>query len=326
MNTLRQILRVRLVLLASILTLSGNAIAQTAAQPDVLSGPAVREGGVPGDAKSFSGGAGKRREGDRPLAHRMFLNSLDVIRGEKAAAATRMTAEQEKSLREFEKGFQTEQRAYFEKNREVIQKAREALGLKGEMQEGDGFRRGVEEIRRALQEKKAVVAKKADPGAEQAEESMMSEDAMNEAREKAREQLQRVYANAPKPGDVHTRQWAVLTEAQKEVVVKEIDRLQASEGEDRKNYLGRRDTLKQDMEDVVAGKREVDVNDPRLPEAMRARLAAMAPEQRRDAIRKFMEERGRKGASGAEKKAAPKMDDVAVPPPEEPGADEKESK
>ncbi len=322
MKSVRRRYHVSHIVLGVVMTLSGSVIAQTA-QPDALSGPAVREGGVPGDSKSFTGG--RRREGDRPLAHRMFLQSLDVIRGEKAAAATRLTAEQEKSLRDFEKAFQTDQRAYFEKNREAIQKAREALGLKGEMEEGDGFRRGVEEIRRALQEKKAP-AKKPEPATEPAEESMMSEDAMNEALEKARGQLQRIYANAPKPADVHTRQWAVLTVAQQEIVIKEIDRLQASEGEDRKNYLGRRDTLKQDMEDIVAGKKEVDVNDPRLPEAMREKLAAMTPDQRREAVRKFMVERGRKAAAGTEKKAAPTMDDVVLPPPEEPGEDEKDEK
>lgn len=323
MNSVQRRYCVYQIVLGAVLTLSGSAIAQNSDKSDALSGPAVREGGVPGDSKSFTGG--RRREGDRPLAHRMFLQSLDVVRGEKAAAATRLTAEQEKSLRDFEKAFQTDQRAYFEKNREAIQKAREALGLKGEMEEGDGFRRGVEEVRRALQEKKAP-AKKPEPATEPAEESMMSEDAMNEALEKARGQLQRIYANAPKPADVHTRQWAVLTVAQQEIVIKEIDRLQASEGEDRKNYLGRRDTLKQDMEDIVAGKKEVDVNDPRLPEAMREKLAAMTADQRREAVRKFMVERGRKAAAGTEKKAAPTMDDVVLPPPEEPGEDEKDEK
>ena len=305
---------IRPLALGVVLLFNGHVIAQTD-KPDALSGPSVREGGVPGDAKSFGGSPGKRREGDRPLAHRMFLNALQVIQSESAAAATRLTAEQEKSLRDFEKAFQAEQRAYFEKNREKVTKARETLGLKGEMGEGDDFRRGVEEIRRALQEKKPATKKADAPAA--AEESMMSEDAMNEALEKAREQLQRIYAGAPKAGEVHTRQWAVLTEAQKELVIKEIDRLQANENEDRKNYLGRRDTLKQDMDDIIAGKKELDINDPRLPEAMRTKLATMSPEQRREAVRKFLQERGGKKNDGVEKKAAPKMDDVQMPPAED---------
>ncbi len=305
---------IRPLALGVVLLFNGHVIAQTD-KPDALSGPSVREGGVPGDAKSFGGSPGKRREGDRPLAHRMFLNALQVIQSESAAAATRLTAEQEKSLRDFEKAFQAEQRAYFEKNREKVTKARETLGLKGEMGEGDDFRRGVEEIRRALQEKKPATKKADAPGT--ADESMMSEDAMNEALEKAREQLQRIYAGAPKAGEVHTRQWAVLTEAQKELVIKEIDRLRANENEDRKNYLGRRDTLKQDMDDIIAGKKELDINDPRLPEAMRTKLATMSPEQRREAVRKFLQERGGKKNDGVEKKAAPKMDDVQMPPAED---------
>lgn len=312
-----------LISAAALCSICSGANAQSTEEPSPLSGPSVREGSVPGDAKSFGGGPGKRREGDRPLAHRMFLNSLDVIRGAKAEAATRLSLEQEKTLRELEKGFQADQRAYFEKNRVQVNKAREVLGLKGEMGEGDEFRRGVEEIRRALQEKKAApAAKKADEPS--ADESMMSEDAMNEAREKAREQLQRIYAGAPKAGDVHTRQWAVLSDAQKEVVIKEIDRLQASENEDRKNYLGRRDTLKQDMDDIIAGKKELDINDPRLPEAMREKLAAMTVEQRREAVRKFLQERGGKKKDGVEKKAAPKMEDVPMPPAEE--SEEKDRK
>ena len=141
----------RTIFLGILMVLSGTPAVAQSADPmksdDVLSGPSVKEGGVPGDAKSFSGGPGRRREGDRPLAHRMFLNSLDVLRGKNAADATRLTAEQEKSIRDLEKGFQTEQRVYFEKNREQVMKARETLGLKGEMSDGDDFRRGVEEIR-----------------------------------------------------------------------------------------------------------------------------------------------------------------------------------
>ena len=311
---------VRLILLGAIFTLTGAvAIGQPAEEMSPLSGPSVREGGVPGDAKSFGGGPGTRREGDRPLAHRMFLNALDVIRGEKAAEGVRLGKEQEKSLRELEQSFQRDVRGYFEKNRETIQKARESLGLKAEMGEGDDFRRGVGEIRGALQKK--VPAKKAGEPADAA--MMMSDEAEEEAREKAREQMQRVYNNAPKPGEVHTRQWAVLNEGQKELVTKEIDRLRGGEEEDRRNYLGRRDTLKQDMEDIVAGKKELNVNDPRLPPAMREKLAAMGPEQQREAVRKFLDERGRRRSDGLEKKKAPTMDEVPLPPADESATDEK---
>jgi hypothetical protein len=283
---------------------------------DALSGPSVKEGGVPGDAKSFSGGPGRRREGDRPLAHRVFLDSLNVLRGEKADAAAKLTPAQEKSLRELERSFQGEMRAYFEKNKDQVMKARETLGLKGEMNGEEGFRRGVEEIRKALQkDKKAPVAKTSDTPAE---DSMMSDEAMNEEREKARTKLQQIYSAAPKPGDVHTREWALLTETQQEIVSKEIDRLRTQEEEDRKSYLGKRDTLKKELEDVIAGKKELDPNDPRLPDKMREKLAAMTPDQRREAARRFLEERGKK-KEGGEKKEAPKMDDVTVPTPDDGG-------
>jgi hypothetical protein len=288
--------------------------------PMPLSGPAVREGSVPGDAKAFSGGPGRRREGDRPLAHRTFLQALRILQEAPADSQLHLSTEQATRLRELEKGYEKELRTYFEKHRDEIIKAKDTLGLKTEVGAGDDFRRGIEGLRKEFEEtQKAALAIKKKKDAEEP----MSEDGQREAEQAAREKLKQLYTNAPKAGDVHTKQWALLSEVQQKAVTDELARMREQEETDRREYLTKRDTLKQELEDVIAGKKELDINDPRLPEKIRERLAPMNAEQRRQAIAKFLAERSKRSAGGAEKKDAPSMDEVQLPTmeaPAEPGA------
>jgi hypothetical protein len=287
--------------------------------PMTLSGPAVREGSVPGDAKAFSGGPGRRREGDRPLAHRTFLQALRVLQDAPPDAPLHLSTDQTTRLRELEKGYEKELRGYFEKHRDEIIKAKDTLGLKSEVGNGDDFRRGIEGLRKELEarQRAALVAKKADA------QEPMSDDAQRDAEKAAREKLQQLYNNAPKAGDVHTKQWGILSEPQQKAVSDELNRLREQEETERREYLSKRDTLKQEIEDVIAGKKELDLNDPRIPEKLRERLTPMNAEQRQQALSKFLAERTKRSAGGAEKKEAPKMDDVQLPPAEdtaEPGS------
>jgi hypothetical protein len=108
-------------------------------------------------------------------------------------------------------------------------------------------------------------------------------------------QLKKLMEGAPKPADVQVKVWNTLTEGQRLLMKEEMERL-AKEGR---------------------GGADPMLDNPRLPAELREKLANMSPEERREAIRKYREERGKnKKEEGGTSTPPPPMDDVKVPDPE----------
>ena len=140
--------------------------------------------------------------------------------------------------------------------------------------------------------------------------------------EDAKARLQELLESAPKPADTHAKMFAVLTDAQKPVLQKELDRLK-KEVEDRqmapkarKKVEGR---LGKDGKEPGAGAPDAgpitSIDDPRIPERMRERLKNMRPEDRQQALER-LKERFRAGEGGDRGKPAPSTkEDVNVPSP-----------
>ncbi len=92
---------------------------------------------------------------------------------------------------------------------------------------------------------------------------------------------------APKPADAHARVMAVLTEAQRDAVNKEVERLQKEAADHG------RDGQKGDAGKGGEGFREELLS--RLTPQERETLKGMSPEQRREFIKQKLQERKKDG-------------------------------
>ncbi|MFZ4573241.1 MAG: hypothetical protein ACOYN0_02520 [Phycisphaerales bacterium] len=296
-----------------ILALSGVAAGQNA-QPkedDALKGPAVKED-APGTRKFAQKGP---QRGEPQVQIRAFMRALDVIRGEKAADAVRLTSEQDTQIKAVTEGFQSDIAKFREAHgeevrgllakltpedrRKAMQYIAPVMGGPGQRPEGKPGEKGAPGER--PQRKKQSDAQA--PG----DDGMQTTDAATS--EAAKDQLKKLLANAPKPADTQAKLWTVLTDAQKPVVQKELERIQKE--------AGKKD--KKGGDQATPGEDPV-MNNPRLPAELKEKLKDMSPEQRREAIRKWREERQKEKApsKGGDKKAPPGMDEVEVPSMDDP--------
>src|SRR5882724_8370768 len=205
--------RIAALLLASI---AGAAVAQTAQPTDPLKGPAVKEGGVPGENRQFSDGKtkGKDRMGGE-IPHRLFVQALNVLRGDSADASVRLSQDQDSKISAINDAFTSRVSAYREAHRD------EAKALAQELSPED--RRKAMEFLRGIGEGKR-------PGGEKAKgkgKAAAPTDDMTDPKkaEDAKAKLRELYEAAPKPADTHAKVFAVLTDTQKPVFQKEINRL-----------------------------------------------------------------------------------------------------
>lgn len=219
-----------------------NAPAQPAPAPadPVLKGPDVKDNSVPGERRRL-GQPGQGRDARQMPAVRLeTLNrAIDVLRGEKAPAEIRLSAEQDTQIKTIVDTFRNDTRAYTEKHREEMRQLAEQAGL-GRQQargnRGDRLRQGQGGGQPA-------------PAPGNGEEPMMDappppppgggpEGAPRGRRpgapggaeptpeqQAAREKLEAIRAGAPKMEDATGKVMNVLTEPQREAVKKEMEKL-----------------------------------------------------------------------------------------------------
>ena len=314
MNTSAR-LSIALVLVA----FAGTTLAQT--QPKktdepALKGPAVKEAGVPGENRQFGEGKVKNKERmGTEIPHRVFMKSLDALRGDTADASVRLSSEQDSKIKATNDAFMDSLAKYREANqaeaRELIQQldpkdrrmAMEFLGREA---------RNLGEKAPKLGEKGKAKGK---PDAAKPDE-MSGETVDAKKAEDAKARLREMLEGAPKPADTHAKIFGVLTDVQKAAFQKEMDRLR-TEMQDRAG--GKRLDKKAAAKDAPAAAKDLDLDDPRIPEPMRERLKNMTPEEREKAIERLRERMKRGGGKGGfgEPKPAPTTDkDVQVPAPD----------
>lgn len=317
----------RVCVVVGLATLPLNVNAQPEAGSSPLSGPAVREPGVPGNSTTFTGRG--RREGERVIDHRTFLKGLESLRGDSVAANVRLTREQEETLLGIEREYRVATRAYFDKNLNDIRDVRDVLGIRGDQPATDSaIRKGIDELRKNI------------VGNEFEAEQPMSDAAVKDA---AREKARRIYEGAPRAADVHTRIWKLLTPPQRDALSDVLDAIVDAQEAQRRAFLspsammdmmgnpppagvaGVADAMKGQMGDgmmgdgmqsggtMIADRKRAErskpstkpaendpttllgmdpatiaANDPRLPERVRRRIYNMKPEARIEAIGRYL--------------------------------------
>jgi hypothetical protein len=288
---------------------AGTAQAQDKPKEAPLEGPKVRDNSMPGRGRGL--GEADRRPGDG-LRLPVIMKALDVLRGDKAGE-NKLTEEQEKSIKTALEDFQKASREFTEKNREELASLRSQLTAEDRAKLGEGRPRPGPNGKGKEGGKPEGKPADGKPG----EDEMMAPPADAkpdaEASKKALARIQEILASRPNPETAQTKAWSTLSDSQKKLLEAEIKRL--TEEMQKKGKPGEAGNL-----DDLKGKTPEEImNDPRVPERLRERLKNMSPEERKEAIKRFLE-RSREGGprrpgGDGEGKPAPKSSDVNVPAP-----------
>jgi hypothetical protein len=242
-----------------LVTLSGTAQAQDSDAP--LKGPKVKDTGVPGENRKFGEGGGQRERMEARVPHRLFVRAFDVLKSDDAAADVRLTDAQETSLKKIDDGFKAEVQAFQKEHRDEVTALRDQLPPQ-ERRRIDAFLNGG---RPQGDAKRGGEGRKGKPEGD-------AKKATSEEAEAARSRLREIMADAPKPADSHAAMFAVLTESQRPLVTKELERLQG-------------EAKKREGQGAGAGDRE----------QMRERLKNLPPEERERVLREMREKRQGEG-------------------------------
>jgi len=227
--------------------------------PSPLSGPKVKDTGVPGESKSFSMTESKLKYENRMISDRVFRETIDYMRGSQVDASLRLTDDQMKSIREQEQKLIAQRREFLAKNKESIGKLLAEAGVKNaDISSERGLRQAMEQVRESAQEAKAKrpqpegkkeAKSKGKPESNRPAEdqNMSSGDAMEKGTDgkstekaaaagtkaAAMQQLAEIRRQFPKSDDQHAAVWAVLTAPQREIAESKLKELMAKESEQR---------------------------------------------------------------------------------------------
>ncbi len=278
----------RVALSAAVLfaSFAAPAIAQSDAP---LKGPAVKDSSVPGENRRLvSGGGGKGDRMQREIPHRAFMAAFNVLRGDKADPAVRLTDNQDNTLRTLDQNFQTSTEEYKKANAAEFRDLISKLSPEDRKRVGEflGNRRPGALVK--PDGKKPAAAPPADAPPMDA---MQEQDA--KAADGARARMRELIEGAPQAADTHSKMFAILTEGQRPAFQAELERV-------KKEMLERRAPAKIDRQvdkknpeapkgDQPKTSEPVNLDDPRIPEAARQRIKALPPEQQREAFRKLKE-------------------------------------
>jgi hypothetical protein len=275
--------------LALVCSLPAMAQTQPKTNEPVLSGPKVKEDGVPGEQRQFSPGRSKGKDmmgGEIP--HRNFMRAVESLKSSEDMAV-RLTAEQQSQIREINAGFLTTVGEYRAEHGEEVRELLTKLTPEDRRRAQEFLNRNGENRRPELDKRKNVPKKGGEGGS-------MEAKADPKTAEQARERIKELLAGAPNPADTHAKIHAVLTDAQKQAFKVELQKVR-EEMESRRKPAGKsegkpdskpsKDKPPPDQKDGKG----VDLNDPRIPEKARERLKNMSPEQREEALKRYMERR-----------------------------------
>lgn len=212
----------RIVLTALLLT-AGTALAQSSTQPadPALQGPAVKQSGVPGENRQFGDGKAKHKERmGSEIPHRLFMKTLDSLRGDSADASVRLTSEQDSKIKTINDAYMAEVAKYREAHQD------EARQLAQQLSPED--RKRVMAFLAGRDGRGDRAPKLGDKGKGKAPDAAADTTDNNQAvdpkkAEEAKAKLRELMQGAPKPADTHAQIFAVLNDAQKTAFQKELD-------------------------------------------------------------------------------------------------------
>lgn len=289
---------------AAVLACAGATWAQDSAP---LKGPSGDDKSVPGETRKFGGPGGDRKEraAQMPVRHPMFMQALDVLRGDKAEESVRLTAEQDEKIAGIDRDMKAKAEAFRAEHGEEIrglvskltpEDKRRFAALLGQMGQPGRGERAKGAGRPAAGQREGVKR----PNAERASKPAEGDDAMMQtpdaaSAEQAREKLRTLMETAPRPEDAHKAIFGVLTEAQRPLVQAEIERMRkemeqrAAEGgkqfDREKERAGRK--LDKKEGEAMEGGAPTSIDDPRIPERMRERLKNLPEDQQQAALKRL---------------------------------------
>jgi hypothetical protein len=264
--------RAQLLICAVLASLAGSALAQNS-QPKkgdepVLKGPSVKETGVPGENRPFSGGKGRKDRMGGEIPHPLFMRALDSLRQQDADEAIRLTSDQDAKIKSIDGEFMAARRKFVQENGQELRELAPQLSPEDRRKLAEFV--GREGLRQEGQKGKGTGPKPDE----------MTPDA--ETSKAARARVLELVESAPKPADSHAKMFAVLTAEQKAAFQKRLEAARASmQGPAQKKSDG--------------GDKQ------QIPEELRERLKNMSPEQRKEAIQEWREKRQGQGEDGARK-------------------------
>lgn len=277
----------------------GSVVSAQQSDPSqALAGPRVEDEHAPGVAGEFSTmtgkGGGKRDE--RRVPPEAFSRAVWSLRSVEVGEDLRLTKAQVEAMEMADREFRDEMRAYWREHREEFRALRRALG----------------EVERA-EEGKGPVDRRLGPGGggrsmmmEEEEEAEVFDTSDDPALDRQRERMRELAALRPTGEGQRVRVWATLSDAQRERVQGEVDRMMEE----------RRAKFMAAAKDLPPGFAEREsVGREEFKRRFEERIKSLPPEEQGRA-RKRMERTLRGGEPGGgkrEMKPAPGMDGVDVP-------------
>lgn len=308
-----------LVCAGALVLASGQAWARQEGQKPsddaVLKGPEVRDNSLPGSRGKFSGGTAgpkEKKKMDQGVPPQVLLRAVAVLKSDSVPEADRLTSDQESKIRSVQEDFRTKQKAFFEEHRDEIMKLRSELSPENQRKVDERLRAIPGFGREGPAGRPERRSPKGKPEAKNGDEMQQGKEASGSEQTAALAKLKELAEKAPDPKDAQTRAWAVLSDSQKVLVEKELQRLRK---EGRPGEAGAEGRL---PEGLIGADGKVDMS--KLPPRLRERFEKMTPEEREKAIQRLKErgvEHGKGKGKDAEdgEKEAPSMDDVKVPAP-----------
>ncbi|MFO0832457.1 MAG: hypothetical protein U0637_11550 [Phycisphaerales bacterium] len=263
-----------------------------------LSGPRVKDNGVQGERRTLTGKGDPKLERAGRLAPRVFERAVHSLQGEQAPEGVRLSAEQEKQIEDIRGEFMGQMRDYIAEHKDEIQTLREKLPPRerGRVDQfldnarGPGGPEGERGGRGPDGGKGRGRGSGNRPGPDAPppphDDAMQDDAPMADPSEveAAKTRLKELLDGAPKPADAHARVMAVLTEAQRDAVNQEVERLQKEAAE----------KAKDGAKGGPGGELREELRKELTPEEQE-KLKSMTPEQRREFIRQKLEARKKDG-------------------------------
>lgn len=269
----------KVLTVAALVLISGTALAEPPADKNnepALRGPAVRDGGVPGMRRHFGDeGNMQGRMANRMPPH-AFVRALEVLRGDKADEAVRLTPEQDQKIRAIMDDFRASMQKFHEEHKAEFEAIRPRRGdSQGPRPDGERRQAGGPEDRPAGP----------NPDGQR------------------RQQFQELMAKAPKPEDAQAAVFNVLTDAQKPLVQARLEVIKKDMAERRLEGPAREFAKRQIERGGKGGPKGgrgpgrpgMEKLLEKLTPEQKAELEAMTPEERRDLFRKLREQAIEKG-------------------------------
>lgn len=261
-----------------------NAVA-SASDDQPLKGPAVKDQGVPGEARKFgTDQKGDKKDRNPAIQHGLFMRAVNSLRGSSADEKVRLSDDQAGKIDAIDSEFKGQAREYMTSHRDEVKKLMADLPEKERRAIRENLGRGPENAGDAKGEKS-----KHAPAADKAKPDAAPVDA--EKASAARARLKEIREGAPQVTEVHAKIFAILSADQKAAVEASIKKFKEEHAKD-----GKDGKIGKEGKGPLAGLSAAD------REQLRDKLKNLSPDERRAAIQKLRAQRGQQDDADAPKK------------------------